>query len=83
MRKGAKSVCLTLLSLLILVPSILAQDNTRLRVDGARIKSYIEHLSTDQMMGRQSMTSGYQVAAVSHLADGFAHWPGPFQILHD
>lgn len=63
MREGAKSICLTLLSLLILVPSILAQDNTQLRVDGDRIKSYIEYLSTDEMMGRQSMTPGYQAAA--------------------
>jgi hypothetical protein len=32
-------------------------------VDGERIKGYIEALSTDEMMGRQSMTPGYQAAA--------------------
>jgi hypothetical protein len=63
MRKGAKSLCLTLLSLLILAPNALAQGPTQLRVDGERIKSYIEYLSTDEMMGRQSMTPGYQEAA--------------------
>ena len=63
MRKGAMSIVLTLLSLLILAPNALAQSNTQLRVDGERIKSYIEYLSTDEMMGRQSMTPGYQAAA--------------------
>jgi len=63
MRKGAMSICLTLLSLLILVPNALAQGNAQLRVDGERIKSYVEYLSTDEMMCRQSMTPGYQVAA--------------------
>lgn len=63
MRKGAMQICLTMLSLLILVPNTLAQGNTQLKVDGERIRSYIEFLSTDEMMGRQSMTSGYQAAA--------------------
>ncbi|MCJ7629222.1 MAG: M28 family peptidase, partial [Longimicrobiales bacterium] len=63
MRKGAMSIVLTLLSLLVLAPNGLAQSNAQLRVDGERIKSYIEYLSTDEMVGRQSMTPGYQVAA--------------------
>ncbi len=63
MRKGATSLCMTLLSLLILTPNVLAQGTTELRVDGERIKSYIEYLSTDGMAGRQSMTPGYQAAA--------------------
>ena len=60
---GSRSIFLTLLSLLIGTPNLLAQGNTPLRVDGERIKSYIEYLSTDDMMGRQSMTPGYQAAA--------------------
>ena len=63
MRKGATSIGLTLLSLLVLATNAFAQGNTQLRVDGERIKSYIEYLSTDEMMGRQSMTPGYQKAA--------------------
>jgi hypothetical protein len=63
MRKGAALIGLTLLSLLVLATNAVAQGNTQLRVDGERIKSYIEYLSTDEMMGRQSMTPGYQAAA--------------------
>jgi len=63
MRTGARSIALTLLSLLILASNVLAQGNTQLRVDGDRIKSYIAYLSTDEFMGRQSMTPQYQEAA--------------------
>ena len=63
MRKGLSLLCLTLFSLLGLTQAVLAQGSTQLRVDGERIKGYIEYLSTDEMMGRQSMTPGYQVAA--------------------
>ena len=63
MCKGAKSICLAFLLSLILTPNVLAQGNTHLRVDGERIKEYIRYLSTDEMMGRQSMTPGYQAAA--------------------
>ena len=50
MRLGAKSICFAFLSLLILTSGAFAQGNTQLRVDGDRIKSYIEYLSTDEMM---------------------------------
>ena len=63
MRRGVASIGLTLVSVLAFVSSALAQGNTHLRVDGERIKSYIEFLSTDEMMGRQSMTPAYQKAA--------------------
>ncbi len=63
MAKGAKSIGLTFLSLLFLASNVYAQANTALRVDGERIKSYIAHLSTNEMMGRQSMTPAYQAAA--------------------
>ena len=54
---------LPMLTLLTLASGAFAQGKTQLKVDGERIKSYIEYLSTDEMMGRQSMTPGYQVAA--------------------
>lgn len=63
MSKAATPICLALLSLLVLTPGLLAQGNTGLRVDGNRIKSYVAHLSTDEMMGRQTMTPSYQEAA--------------------
>jgi len=63
MRTGAKSIVLTILSLLILASNVLAQGNTQLRVEGDRIKSYVAYLSTDEFMGRQSMTPQYQAAA--------------------
>jgi hypothetical protein len=63
MRTSAKYIVLALLSLLILASNALAQGNTELRVDGERIKSYIAYLSTDEFMGRQSMTPQYQEAA--------------------
>jgi len=63
MRKGAVTIGLTLFSLLVMATNVFAQGNTQLKVDGERIKSYIEYLSTDEMMGRQSMTPGYQRAA--------------------
>ena len=63
MRLGAKAMVLAFLSLLILSSGGLSQGNTHLRVDGDRIKSYIEYLSTDEMMGRQSMTPQFQQAA--------------------
>jgi hypothetical protein len=63
MRTGAKSIGITFLSLLILASNVFAQGNTQLKVDGDRIKSYIAYLSTDDFMGRQSMTPQYQKAA--------------------
>ncbi|KPK77689.1 MAG: hypothetical protein AMJ79_02495 [Phycisphaerae bacterium SM23_30] len=73
MRKRGTVACLVvLLILLILVPSSYAQ-RTRLRVDGDRIKSYIEWLSRDEMQGRQSCTEGYRKAA-EWAADNFKRW---------
>jgi len=66
------TTCLTLCSLLLLVPSARAQQS-RFRVDGDRIKSYIEHLSTDQMLGRQTLTEGYRMAA-EWVASKFEEW---------
>jgi hypothetical protein len=63
MRKGATTVCLTLVSLLVLASNALAQGGTNLRVDGERTKGYIAYLSTDEFQGRQTMTPGYQRAA--------------------
>ncbi len=63
MRIGAKAIAFTFLSLILLASNVLAQGNTQLRVDGDRIKSYVAYLSTDEMMGRQSMTPQYQAAA--------------------
>lgn len=54
---------LTVLALLMLAPQVSAQGGTELRVDGERIKSYIEYLSTDDFMGRKSCTPAYQRAA--------------------
>ncbi len=51
------------LILLMLTPRAFAQGGTDLRVDGERIKSYIEAVSTDDFEGRQSCTPGYQKAA--------------------
>ena len=63
MRTGAKSIALTILSVVILASNLMAQGNTQLRVDGDRIKSYVAYLSTDEFMGRQTMTPQYQAAA--------------------
>ncbi len=73
MKMGLRVVVLAILSLLILTSGALAQGNTSLRVDGERIKSYIEYLSTDEMEGRQSMTPGYQKAA-EWVAAQFEAW---------
>ncbi len=73
MRRSTRSIGLALLPLLVLAQGMLAQGNTPLRVDGERTKSYIEHLSTNEMMGRQSMTSGYQAAA-DWVAAQFRAW---------
>jgi len=61
-----------LLAVLFLVPASYAQQ-TRLRVDGDRIKSYIEWLSRDEMEGRQTMTAGYRKAA-EWVAEHFKEW---------
>ncbi|MBT8397222.1 MAG: M28 family peptidase, partial [Gemmatimonadetes bacterium] len=63
MSLGAKTIWLAILSHLTLTSGVLAQGQTQLRVDGERIKSYVEYLSTDEFMGRQSMTPQYQEAA--------------------
>ena len=63
MTKGMLCLGLALLTLSAFPFEASAQGPTELRVDGNRIKSYIEYLSTDEMMGRQSMTPGYQEAA--------------------
>jgi len=63
MRTRATSIILTCLVGLAHYADAGAQANPRLRADGDRIKSYIESLSSDALMGRQSMTPGYQEAA--------------------
>jgi hypothetical protein len=63
MPRAAVSLGLTLFMGFLIASSAAAQGKTDLRVDGERIKGYIAHLSTDEMMGRQSMTPGYQKAA--------------------
>jgi hypothetical protein len=63
MAKGSLFVGLALLPFTVAPAGVSAQGKTDLRVDGDRIKSYIEYLSTDEMRGRQSMTPGYQEAA--------------------
>ncbi|MGD2123399.1 MAG: M20/M25/M40 family metallo-hydrolase [Gemmatimonadota bacterium] len=63
MAKSALYAGLFLLALSVPTSPLSAQGNTEIRVDGDRIKSYIEYLSTDEMMGRQSMTPYYQEAA--------------------
>lgn len=64
--------------LLVQAGTLLAQDkapdpNDPLRVDGDRIKSYIEWLARDEMMGRQSLTPGYKKAA-EWAAKNFKEW---------
>jgi hypothetical protein len=63
MAKSMLCVGFVLLTLSALDSPVSAQGTTHLRVDGDRIKSYIQYLSTDDMMGRQSMTPGYQESA--------------------
>ncbi|MCP4456087.1 MAG: M20/M25/M40 family metallo-hydrolase, partial [Planctomycetes bacterium] len=80
--------CLSMISrfvlvvVLALVCSAFAQDeaskaddpnDTALRVDGDRIKSYVEWLARDEMDGRQSLTAGYKKAA-EWAADNFKKW---------
>ncbi len=68
--------------LVALVCSAYAQDEAvqaddpnddALRVDGDRIKGYVEWLSRDEMQGRQSLTSGYEKAA-EWAAANFKKW---------
>ena len=73
MRKGVNAICLTFFSLLLFVPPVLAQRASQFRVDGDRIKSYIEYLSTDEMQGRKSCTDGYRRAA-EWVASKFEEW---------
>ena len=47
--------------------------NAKLRVDGDRIKSYIEWMARDEMEGRKSLTDGYRKAA-EWAADNFQKW---------
>ncbi len=50
-----------------------AQQATKYRVDGARAKSYIQYLCTDQMLGRQSCTETFRQAA-EWAAARFKEW---------
>jgi len=43
------------------------------RADGNKAKSYIEHLASDQLEGRQTLTPGYQKAA-EWVASRFKEW---------
>jgi hypothetical protein len=70
------------LLLLIPVVSVCAQDtevqdvnaaDVKLRVDGDRIKSYIEWLARDKLEGRRTLTRGYRQAA-DWAAAKFKKW---------
>ncbi len=63
MRKILMRTGVAVLTLLMLTPQLYAQGGTDLKVDGDRIKNYIEAVSTDEYEGRQSCTPGYQLAA--------------------
>ena len=57
-------------------PNTPLQENnqdTKLRVDGNRIKSYIEWMARDEMQGRKSLTDGYRKAA-EWAAENFEKW---------
>ncbi|MHC4170328.1 MAG: M20/M25/M40 family metallo-hydrolase [Planctomycetota bacterium] len=82
------SVVLALVSLLMIpIVSIRGQDaevedvnapdvnapGVKLKVDGDRIKSYIEWMSRDKLEGRRTLTQGYRQAA-DWAADKFEKW---------
>ncbi len=48
MRKILMRTGMTVLTLLMLTPQLYAQGGTDLKVDGGRIKGYIEAISTDE-----------------------------------
>lgn len=73
MRKRVPATCLTILTLLLLVQTAQAQQASKFRVDGERMKGYIEYLSTDEMEGRQTMTEGYRISA-DWVASKFKEW---------
>jgi hypothetical protein len=62
MRNRVLGTSVTILAVLLLVPSAQAQG-TKLKVDGDLIKSYIAAVSTDDFQGRQTLTEGYRRAA--------------------
>jgi len=45
----------------------------KLKVDGKRIKEYIEWMARDEMEGRKTLTQGYRKAA-DWVADNFRKW---------
>jgi hypothetical protein len=62
------------LVLVLLFPVLTqAQRASRYQVDGDRAKSYIAYLCTDEMLGRQSMTPGFRMAA-EWAAERFREW---------
>lgn len=57
-------------------PNAPLQENiqdTRLRVDGDQIKSYIEWMARDDMQGRKSLTDGFRKSA-DWAAENFRNW---------
>jgi hypothetical protein len=81
-RCSVGAVLALVLQLLIPVASVCAQDtevqdvnaaDVKLRVDGDRIKGYIEWMSRDKLEGRKTLTRGYRQAA-DWAAANFKKW---------
>ncbi len=72
MRRRTMTTGLALLLIVITAVPVLAQK-APYRVDGDRIKSYIEHICTDEFKGRQSCTPEFARAA-DWVAAKFQEW---------
>jgi len=74
MNRRARQIILSFLVLLTLMPIAVAQRRgERFRIDGERIKSYVEWLSRDELEGRRSGTEGYRRAA-EWVAGKYKEW---------
>lgn len=72
-RPNPKILLSLILITLFTIPAAAQTRPDRFAVDGARIKSYVNWLSQQELNGRKSGTPGYQTAA-EWVADQFEKW---------